>query len=417
MLDASFDARARSRKLTVGHAVEGTVVQISADTIFLDVGTRAEAEMDRHELTDRDGALTVAVGDTVRATVARGGDRPRLVMSIARSSAVDTSTLEMARDSGVAVEGEVSKVVKAGLEVSIAGVRAFCPASQVDRVYTEDLSVFEGQTLQFKVLEVRDNGRSVVVSRRALLEAERAELVKSRLEEISVGAMMEGTVVSIKNFGAFVDLGGVEGMVHISELGEGRVGQVSDVVSVGEQVRVKVLAVEQPTPGSKEKLRVKLSMRTSSGPKGGGRGRPKGKIVEGTVTGVENFGVFVQTDLGQGLIPNRELDLPPGGDPRRTFPVGTEVRVAHLGKDPNDRLRFSIRQVGEIEARAEYEAFQASASSGKNASMGSLGALLQSSLGGDLAALADDSPSAASAPRGDEATGSTRTPRRQKINR
>lgn len=394
MLDASFGAQTRPQKLSVGDAVEGVIVQISSDMIFIDIGRRSEAELDRHEVSDKDGNLTVELGDKLRATVARPGEPVKLVMSLSRSTRVDTSSLEMARDAGVAVEGEVTKVVKAGVEVQLAGVRAFCPASQVDRVYTEDLSIFEGQTLKFRVMEVRDNGRSVIVSRRALLEAERAEQAEARLADLSEGAVVEGTVVTIKNFGAFVDIGGVEGMVHISELGEGRVSSVHDVVSVGEQVQVRVLAVETPASEG-ARPRIKLSMRTSA-PSGGGkargRGRP-GKILEGTVTGVENYGVFIQTEMGQGMIPNRELDLPPGGDPRRTFPVGMEVRVAHLGKDPQDRLRFSIKQVGEIEARAEYEKFQSAAGASARKGMGSLGDLLQSRLGGlDLPASGGAAP-------------------------
>ena len=176
--------------------------------------------------------------------------------------------------------------------------------------------------------------------------------------------------------------------------GEGRVSSVHDVVSVGEQVQVRVLAVETPASEG-ARPRIKLSMRTSA-PSGGGkargRGRP-GKILEGTVTGVENYGVFIQTEMGQGMIPNRELDLPPGGDPRRTFPVGMEVRVAHLGKDPQDRLRFSIKQVGEIEARAEYEKVQSAAGASARKGMGSLGDLLQSRLGGlDLPASGGAAP-------------------------
>ncbi|MGB1701358.1 MAG: S1 RNA-binding domain-containing protein, partial [Nannocystaceae bacterium] len=220
MLDASFSARNRSSKIKVGSPADGVVVQITNTTVFVDVGTRSEAEIDRHELTNADGELTVSVGDSIRATVARGGDRPKLVMSLSRGQAVDVSAIEMARDSGVPVEGVVSKAVKAGLEVDLSGIRAFCPASQVDRIYTEDLTIYEGQSLQFKVLEVRDNGRSVVVSRRALLEAARLEQAEELLAGLAEGAIMEGTVSSIKPFGAFVDIGGLEGLVHISELGE-----------------------------------------------------------------------------------------------------------------------------------------------------------------------------------------------------
>jgi len=413
MLDASISARNRSSKIKVGSPAGGVIVQISDSTIFVDVGTRSEAEIDRSELTDKDGDLTVQVGDSIRATVARGGDQPKLVMSLSRGHALDVSAIEMARDAGVPVEGVVRNAVKAGLEIDLSGIRAFCPASQVDRTYTEDLTIYEGQSMQFKVLEVRDNGRSVVVSRRALLEAARLEQADELLAGLAEGAIVEGTVISLKPFGAFVDIGGVEGLVHISELGEGRVDQVADVVSVGEVVQVKVLAVEHPAPGSKDRAKIRLSMRSSDRSAAPRRSsQDRAKVVPGTVTGVEIYGVFVQTELGQGLVANRELDLPTGGDPRRAFPTGTEVQVAHLGADPNGRLRFSIKKVAEIQARAEYEAFQATPSGAKGVKgMGSLGDLLKSRLG-DV-----DVPDAVPSKPEEPDTSTSSAARRRKVSR
>ncbi|MCA9684447.1 MAG: S1 RNA-binding domain-containing protein, partial [Myxococcales bacterium] len=240
LFEQSGGAKAGGRKLSPGDVVQATVVQIGRHAVFLDVGTRSEGEIDRHQLEDEQGRLTVKVGDRLRLTVAKGGDKPTLVTRFGAAGGV--ADLELALESGAPVSGTVTKAVKGGLEVSIGKTRAFCPASQVHISYTPDISIYEGQTLDFKVIEVRDNGRSVVVSRKALLQEQRAVAGRELLANLSEGAIVEGTVQTIQPYGAFVDLGGAEGLIHISELGHGRVEQVGDVVSVGETVRVDVSA-------------------------------------------------------------------------------------------------------------------------------------------------------------------------------
>lgn len=393
MLDASFadSGKETGKKLRKGQSVKGTVVQIGKDAVFVDVGTRSEGQIDRWELQDRDGNLTVSVGDPIKATVEVGGDRPKLVVALGRGG-VDVAALELAAESGTPVEGTFTKAVKAGIEVDLAGTRAFCPASQVDTGYTADLSVWEGQRYQFKVIEVREGGRSVVVSRKAVLADERAAASAEIRAGLEVGAEMDGTVKTIQAYGAFVDLGGVEGLVHISELGHGRVGSVNDVVSVGEKVRVRVIGLEGD--------RIKLSMRQVGVPAGGGGGESKAdKILDGKVVKVESFGVFVQTEAGTGLVPTKELDLPPGAAPSRSYPVDKEVRVVVLGQDPGGKLRLSIRRVEDAEARAAYREFRGEQKkkSGGKGSMGSFGELLAGKLGDLGNAVPDQKASDASA--------------------
>ena len=386
MLDASFQQEGmRNRRLRPGQVIEGTVLQIGKEAVFVDVGTRSEATIDRWELTDKDGELKVAVGDKVRATVAVPGDRPKLVISFGKGG-LDVSALEIAKDGGTPLEGEVAKVVKGGLEIQLSGVRAFCPASQIDRVYTADLSVFEGQTLKFLVTEVRDGGRSVVVSRRALLDQERELMASETMEKVTEGAVMEGTVTSTQTYGAFVDLGGVEGLIHVSELGTGRVDKVEDVVTVGEKVQVKIMGVEAVTTNKGEQRRIKLSMRALQANAGDGPSKVGGdEVLEGQVTKVEPFGVFVQTEKGAGMVPSRELDLPHGGDPRRAYPIGKTVRLVAIGADNQGKPRFSMKRVEDAEARAAYKNFRAESrkqSRKKKGDVGSLGALLMAKIGG-----------------------------------
>lgn len=368
------------KRLSTGDSVQVTVVQIGKDGVFVDAGTRAEAEIARYELENEHGEVTVKVGDRLRAIVSEGGDHPKLVMRFSAGSGL--AGLETALEAGAPIEGTVTKAVKAGLEVQIGKIRAFCPASHVHISFTPDISIYEGQTMQFKVLEIRDNGRSVVVSRKALLQDERAVTGRATLENLSVGQIVEGTVQAIQPYGAFIDLGGIEGLIHVSELGHGRVDRVEDVVSVGEQIRVKVLSVEQTAEGA---TRIGLSLRqatqlTEGSESASAAAGTDKKVVDAEVVKVEAFGVFVETATGGGIVPTRELDLPPGGDPRRAFPVGKAVQVVAIGTDEKGRTRFSMRRVEEEEARSNYRQFRAKQGGSGPAKVGSFGDLLKSRL-------------------------------------
>lgn len=372
---ASGKAGARAQ-LKTGDSVEVTVVQIGKDAVFVDAGTRAEGEIARHELEDEHGQITVAIGDRLRATVAQGGDRPQLVMRFRGGSGL--AGLETALEAGAPVEGTVTKSNKGGLEVQIGKIRAFCPASHVHIAFTPDISIYEGQTLEFKILEIRDAGRSVVVSRKALLQEAREVVGRETLANLAEGQILEGTVQTIQAYGAFIDLGGIEGLIHISELGHGRVDQVSDVVTLGEQVKVKVLKVDASGEGSP---RISLSLRQATqSPEGQGPAGPEKVVVDAEVVKVEAFGVFVETATGGGIVPTRELDLPPGGDPRRAFPVGKQVRVIAIGTDEKGRHRFSMRRVEDAEARSNYNQFQDKQRKAGKASVGSFGELLKGKL-------------------------------------
>lgn len=387
MLDASFAEAGPSRKRArQGERVEGPVVQIGKDTVFIDIGSRSEASIERYQLEDANGELKVKVGDRVRAVVIEGGDRPKLALRIGKGSGADVAQLEAAQAAGTPVEGTVSKTVKGGLEVEISGRRAFCPVSQIDTQYTADPSIYEGQTLNFKIIEVRDGGRSIVVSRRALLEDERAAVAEETIKSLEAGAVVEGRVTSVKNYGAFVDIGGLEGLVHISELSHARVSSVGDVVQPGETVQVKVLEIDRSD--STPKLRLSMKALTQA-PKGGG-GKTQ-RIVEATVVKVEPYGVIVEfggdeegEQKQQGVVPNRELDLPPGGTPSRVYPVGSQTRVVSIGTDQNGRPRFSIKRVEEAEARQNFREFAKASKAAEKAAggLGSLGDILAAKLKG-----------------------------------
>lgn len=366
-------------RLAPGETVEGTVIQIGADSVFVDVGTARDARIDRGELVDKSGKLTVAVGDKIRATVVEASaSGARLSLGVGRGGqAVDGQMLEAALASGAPVAGQVSKAVKAGLEVDVAGVRAFCPASQVELAFVQDLAPYVGQTLDFKILEIKDGGRSVIVSRRALLEADRAERARQLQDQLKVGADIEGTVSSVQKYGALVDLGGIDGLVHISELAHQRVDRVEDVVQVGERVSVRVLSIENDKKG----LRVRLSLKALVD-KPQGATPERDEVLEGEVSRLSNFGVFVETPKGEGLVPLRELPLAPGSDHRRAYPVGHKMQVVVVGTDPKSgKARFSVSGVARVLERNNYRDYRQGSPSTSGGSLGSLGDLLRAKLG------------------------------------
>lgn len=372
--------RPRAKRLQAGQVVRGTIIAIDNDTIFVDVGTKAEARLDRNAMLDDKGELKVAVGDTVQATVAHPGGRtpPQLVVAYG-GAALNTEALELAVQSGTPVEAEVTKAVKAGLEVSMGGVRAFCPASQVELGYVADLEVFVGQRHFFKVLEVRDNGRSVVVSRKALLLAEREEKAAELATRLTEGAELDGIVQTLQPYGVFVDIGGIQGLVHISEMAHSRIGSPSDLVSVGESVRVQVISIQTAASGKPSDMRVSLSMKALTQPtaeEAAASKKPVGELISATVVKVESFGILVDTPSGQGLVPNNELALPPGSDPRRAFSPGDTIDVVLQRKEAaTGRLRFSSKAVEEFEARRNFRQFRDDQKKDSSRGLGNLGEL------------------------------------------
>lgn len=376
--------RRTNRRLRSGEVVEGTVVQIGRDLVFVDVGTTSEARIEKSELADGKGNVQLKVGDRLRASVARMSDEgPLLTLSLGRGAraSVDRSMLEEARRTRLPVQGKITRAVKGGVEVDVAGARAFCPASQLGQGYVADLATLEGQSFDFLVSEIKDDGRSVVLSRRALLEEERARAAKSVLERIHVGGEYPGTVSSLQKYGAFIDLGGgVEGLVHVSELAHARVDRVEDVLAVGDAVTVKVLALEPQDKSPIPRLRLSIKALTQA-PE-----QPRisaDEVLEGSVSRVGSFGVRVMTSKGEGLVPMRELGIPRGSDPHKAFPVGTPVKVVLVHRDAaSGKTTFSFSRVASVEENANYRAFtQGSSGAQAAAPMGSFGDLFRGRLG------------------------------------
>jgi small subunit ribosomal protein S1 len=284
---ATMFAREAARTvLEVGQVGEGRVIQITAESVFVDVGGKGEAWIERAELTDDEGKLRVAIGDQVEATVVSTGDEVRLSHKL-RQGAQARQALAVAAQTGIPVEGKVAGVIKGGYEVTVGGLRGFCPLSQMDLRRAESAEEYVGRVLEFRVTTFSENGRNLVLSRRRLLEERAAEAAEETRKKIAPGAVLTGTVSSLADFGAFIDLGGVQGLVPLSELSHSRASRPADLLRIGDAVTVKVLRVDQ------EKGRISLSLKRSRaipGPRGREAARAAGRArARGALDGIRDL--------------------------------------------------------------------------------------------------------------------------------
>jgi small subunit ribosomal protein S1 len=294
MFEASFQAT----HVEKGQTVEGTIVAIGPEVAFVNVGGKGEAVIGIEELKNADGAIEVAAGDRIQAMVVSTEGGIRLSRKLARGGATDKQ-LEDAFRSGLPVDGKVERAVKGGYEVRIARQRAFCPISQIDTLRNVDPAQYEGHVYTFRIIEYKEGGRNLVVSRRALLEEEqRVQAVELR-RSIVAGAVLTGRVASVRQFGAFVDLGaGVQGLLHISEMGWSRVSDTAQIVAPGQEITVKVLSVDEST----QKIALGLKQ-LSVDPWSTIHTRYEvGQLRTGRITRLAEFGAFVELEPGiEGL--------------------------------------------------------------------------------------------------------------------
>jgi small subunit ribosomal protein S1 len=316
-----------------GQVVKGRIIQITGEHVFVDVGGKGEAWIDRAELTDDAGQLRVAVGDQVEATVVSTGDEVRLSHKL-RQGAQAREALAVAAQSGLPVEGKVAAVIKGGYEVTVAGLRAFCPMSQMDLRRAESPDEYVSRVLEFRITRYSENGRNVVLSRRVLLEEQAAVAAEETRKKLVPDAVLPGVVTSLADFGAFVDLGGVQGLVPMSELSHARVARAGDRLRVGEPVTVKVLRVDA------EKGKVTLSLKALEGdPWASVAGRLRERqVVRGRALRATDFGVFVELLPGvDGLLHVSEIPRHRQGAMRETVAAGAEVAVMIIAIDSGKR--------------------------------------------------------------------------------
>jgi small subunit ribosomal protein S1 len=345
--DLSADDFAAAVERTVfefkeGDIVAGTVVRVDPDEVLVDIGFKSEGVIPSKELSIRNSASpgeVVTVGDAIEALVLQMEDESgRLVLSKKRAQYERAwGRIEKVMNEGGTVTGPVIEVVKGGLIVDI-GLRGFLPASLVDLRRVRDLHPFVGEIIEAKVIELDKNRNNVVLSRRAFLEEAQAEQRHAFLDELQPGDLRKGTVSSVVNFGAFVDLGGMDGLVHVSELSWQHVSHPGEVVSVGDEVTVKVLEVDR------DRERISLSIRqTREDPwEEFAREIDVGEIVDGSVTKTVPFGAFVSVGEGvEGLVHVSEIAMHHVESPELELSIGQQVRVKVTEIDA-DRRRVSL---------------------------------------------------------------------------
>lgn len=336
---SEFEAALRdnlgAQEMRIGDVIEGTILAIHGDVALVDVNGKSEAVLDREELEG------LGPGDPVEVVVVGMGEELRVSRRLALEARLKEKLSE-ATASGEPVEGKVVGRRKGGFDITIAGVRGFCPISQIEEGRSDDVDRHLGQTYTFKVLEYDPDARKLVVSRAAHLRQLREAQREAAWAQLEAGATVDGTVRSITDFGAFVDLGGVDGLVHVTELSHARVGHPRDVLSSGETVRVKILDLDR------QRDRISLSIKQLQDDPWASAGErfPVRSAVEGTVVRKAAFGAFVELAPGlDGLL--HISQLPPGME-LAELEVGAPVAgwVRDVDTD-NRRLSVTMRRMPE----------------------------------------------------------------------
>ncbi len=343
MLAESERGAPRAKKRPrIGDQITGKVISIGKDAVFVDVGGKAEGQLERGEVSDPEGKLLVKLGDPIDARViGDAGGVLTLRVKLGRGPEA-RAELQQAMELGIPVEGVVTEVVKGGVAVDVAGVRGFCPASQLDVRFVDDLSTYIGQRLTFRI--TRYEPRNLVLSRRALLEEDNARRAAETRKKLEPGAVLRGKVVGFKPFGAFIDLGGIEGMLHISELGYARVERPEDALSLGQELDVAVLKVEPAAKGDKsERISLSLKALATDPWRDAAASLVEGARVRGKITRLSQFGAFVEIAPGvEGLVHISELGAGRRiNHPKEVVSVGQDVEAVVLSVD-HERRRIGL---------------------------------------------------------------------------
>ncbi|HSK77800.1 MAG TPA: S1 RNA-binding domain-containing protein [Thermoanaerobaculia bacterium] len=357
------EAPATSEGPTVGEKVSGHILSIGEESVFVDLGAKSEGTIPVAELKDAEGNVTVNVGDTIEATVT--GTNPesgaielrKKAGGKGKKAAEVVPEIRQAFENGLPLEGTVTGLNKGGAEVQVYGMRAFCPLSQLDLRYVADPQQYVGQKLTFKVARLEEGNRggrgpNIVLSRRALLEEEQQTRATETREKLQIGAILKGKVTSLTTYGAFIDLGGIEGMLHVSEIGHARTSHPQDVLSIGEEVEVQVIKIEK---GKDEKRPERISLSRRSLERDPWRDAAErfteGTVVTGRVMRLETFGAFVEIAPGvEGLVHISEMGAGRRlNHARDAVQLGQDVPVKVLGVDTAKRrisLSISAAQGG-----------------------------------------------------------------------
>jgi len=338
---ALFEESLTRHEMRAGEVITAEVVRVDFNFVVVNAGLKSEAYIPLEEFRNDLGDLDVKPGDFVSVAIEalENGHGDTILSRDKAKRLAAWLNLEKALDSGELVTGTISGKVKGGLTVMTNGIRAFLPGSLVDTRPVKDTTPYEGKTLEFKVIKLDRKRNNVVVSRRAVVEASMGEERAKLLENLKEGSIVKGVVKNITDYGAFVDLGGIDGLLHITDLAWRRVRHPSEVVAVGQELTAKVLKFDQ------DKNRVSLGVKQLGEDPWVGLGRryPQGTRLFGKVTNITDYGSFVEIEAGiEGLVHVSEMDWTNKNvDPRKIVQLGDEVEVMVLEID-EDRRRISL---------------------------------------------------------------------------
>ena len=342
-----FEASAtRSDQLREGDIVAGTIIKVGKDSVVVDIGYKSEGVIPLHEFTDATGSVNINAGDKVDVLVESKENEYGLVM-LSKEKADKLKVwdeISAACERDELIEGTITQRVKGGLSVTIrGGVKAFLPGSQVDLRPVRNLDKLLGQTFDFKVIKFNKKRGNIVLSRRVLLEKERDQLKQKTLENLEEGMVVTGTIKNITEYGAFVDLGGIDGLLHITDMSWGRVSHPSEMFNVGDEVTVKVLKYNPDTE------RVSLGLKqTMEDPWNTVQDAyTPGKKVKGKVVSITDYGAFVELETGvEGLIHVSEMTWTKPKHPSKVLELAQEVECVVLDIDiQNKRISLGLKQL------------------------------------------------------------------------
>src|SRR5947209_11331118 len=335
-------AKNPTRDFREGSIVKGHVLEVRPREVLVDIGYKSEGVIPRSEFDDVED---LQVGDEVEVLLCRLENVEGMVILSKERAAYKKNWDKIAKvfHEGGIIKGKVKAVVKGGLMVNI-GVESFLPGSQIDIIPPKDLSVYVGNTYDFKIVKINDDRKNVVLSRRELVEQERSEKRQKFMEGVKVGDKVQGTVKNLTDFGAFIDLDGMDGLLHITDMTWGRLGHPSELVKVGQQLEVVVLDI------NKEKERVSLGLKqTQKNPWDQIEERfPAGQRVKGKITNLVPYGAFVELEEGvEGLIHVAELSWTKRiMRPSDILSVGQEVEAVVLGVNKEEqKISLGLRQL------------------------------------------------------------------------
>src|SRR6266498_1427713 len=344
---AMFEESLKREEIKEGAIVRGRVIQLNKDHVVIDIGYKSEGQVPIEEFTGGDGQITVKEGDQVEVFLeSRENDLGLCVLSKEKADRLKVwDEISEACERDELIDGTISQRVKGGLSVTIrGGVKAFLPGSQVDLRPIRNLDKLIGQTYQFKVIKFNKKRGNIVLSRRVLLEKERDEMKARTLETLSEGMVVKGVIKNITEYGAFVDLGGIDGLLHITDMSWGRVNHPSEVFQVGDEVQVKVLKYNAET----ERVSLGLKQTQEDPWNHAEEAYPAGKKVRGKIMSITDYGAFVELELGvEGLIHVSEMSWTKKvKHPSKLVEPGQEIECQVLEVDAKaKRISLGLKQL------------------------------------------------------------------------